>query len=123
MKRSAVCIAALLVAAACTRGMRGPRLVEAVDLTSDLYHRTRSGNFRPDREPVALKAMLRPGVPAQGAYFRLRSDLGTLWVKGDVRGNVVVHMDPQMFYSHWVAASSELFARIFVEWPTHPYFD
>jgi hypothetical protein len=123
MKRSAPWIAALLAAVGCTPGPRAPALVEAVDLTADLFHRTRAGIFRPDREPVVLKAMRPTGVPAPEAFFRLRSDLGSLWVKPDPRGNVVVHMDPPMFYSHWVAASSEYFSRIFVEWPVHPYVD
>jgi hypothetical protein len=97
-----------------------PALIDAVDLTSDLYHRTHAGIFLPDREPVVLEALEVSPAPGGRAYFRLRGDVGDIWVKASDDRTLVVHMDARAFFAHWEVACDTPSARVFEEWPVHP---
>lgn len=110
-------LTSIVLLCACRRGQ--PDYVDAIDVTSDLYHRARAGLFRVDREPLVLH-VLSAAEPLEPPYFQLRSDMGALSVLGDQRGQLVVYMDAQMFFSHVQIACESDTARVFNEWPRHP---
>lgn len=99
-------------------GRHETRLVEAVDITSDLHHRAKAGLFLPDREPLVM----RLEGPQEGPrpYFRISGDFGALWVRSNEDSKLVVYFDTPLFYSHVQVAGEAWAARMFLEWPTHP---
>ncbi len=116
-----LCFAALALSFGCEAEPEGSvRPFEAIDLTSDLFHRAQSGMFAPDREPVFLRTQHPIGPESKRHDFEFHSDFGSFWIRPDARGRAVVYMDPQMFFSHWAASNDLPFARTFTEWPKHP---
>ncbi len=92
--------------------------MDAVDITSDYYHRTKAGLFQPDREPLVVEVLGEENESPR-PYFRLQGPAGDLWVRAE-DGMLVVYMDAQAFFSHWALASESYSARVFREWPVHP---
>ena len=119
MNTRSFALASAMLLCACRRGAREPEYVEAIDVTSDFYHRAKAGLFRPDREPLVLRTLAAVD-PLAPPYFQVRSDLGALSVLGDERGQLVLYMDTQMFFSHVQVACESDTARVFNEWPRHP---
>jgi len=123
-----VWICAWITAGFLWREFGGTTQRSPLDLTNDLYHRTKAGLFRPDREPVVLQMArsnraIGRAVPVPGEYLSMRWDEGSLAVKGDAVGQVVVYMNAVAFYGHFQIespSSCDGAIRHFSVWPTHP---
>lgn len=118
-----------LVAAACG-GVEGAEegFHPDLDVTVDLYHRLRSGVFDPEREPLVLSLVSNPLPTAPEAGLpdlplRITTELGSLRVRSNGSGRVVLYMPGGTAFSHLRVAPSlrsTTVTREFHRRPSHP---
>lgn len=73
-----------------------------IDVTDDLHHRMRAGLFRPDREPLVVSLLTAAGETegTPGAQLRITTELGSMRVRNDESGHVVLYMNGETVSSH-----------------------
>lgn len=82
-----------------------------LDVTVDLYHRLRSGVFDPEREPLVLSLVsnptaTRPEAGLPDLPLRITTELGSLQVRSNGSGRVVLYMPGGTAFSHLRLAPS-----------------